>query len=170
MNHDEVPGISPAVAGSKGVTAVGLLFIASSLIHMNTLVVERQWYFEIYNYLPAGWAFLRYSFSWFQRVVGLVAGIGLLVSNGAARKAIIVICWFTILTVPWKHPYGAVLRHAHYLQHKYGYLLASFGPDVTFPSVVVPITVILCLSDIIFCGAVIFFLTRRPVRQLFSRQ
>ena len=106
-----------------GLMIVAFLFIFTSVIHMSTLYVKREWYWTVFKELP-GWLIgVRYAFSWFQRCVGLSAAIGLLLMKEVWRKITIVWGVFTIATVFLKHPYAGFSFHCQILDKKYGYFL-----------------------------------------------
>jgi len=153
---------------SKGVTIFGILLILSSLIHMHKLAVEAQWYANTYSYLPHHLMVARYYFSWLQRIIGLLVGIGLLAQKEIARKIGIAIGCFTILTIYWKHPYPAFKLHTQYLDQQFGYILAQSGIRATFSSVALPAVIIHCIGDIIFWGIFIYFFTRSSVKNQFK--
>jgi hypothetical protein len=111
---------------------------------------------------------MRYYFSWLQRIVGFLVGIGLLAQKEAARKVGIAIGCFTILTIYWKHPYPAFKLHTQYLDKHFGYILAPFGAGVTFSSVTLPAVIFHCLGDIIFWGIFIHLFTRPSVKSQFK--
>jgi hypothetical protein len=159
---------------SKGVVIFGVLLILSSISHMLKLSVERTAFDEYYSYYPAWLMPIRYYFSWLQRILGILAGIGILARKEIARKLAFVIGGFTVLTVYWKHPYEAVKLHAAHLDQQYGYLLTHLREnvfpttyDVTFSSIA-PLGVAgLILCDFVFWGIFFYFFTRPSVRDQF---
>ena len=94
------------VSRPRGVTIFAFLLIVSSLIHIHKLIVDRDMYVYFYSYWPTWLIMLRYSFSWFQRILGLAAGIGILSLKEIGRRIALFIGCFTILTIYWKHPYA----------------------------------------------------------------
>jgi len=153
---------------SKGVTIFGILLILSSIVHMHKLATEEPQYANYYSYLPAWLMVARYYFSWLQRIIGFLVGIGLLAQKEIARKIGIAVGCFTILTIYWKHPYPAVKLHTQYLDKQFGYILAQTGTGVTFSSVTLLAVISLCICDIIFWGTFIYFLTRPAVKSQFK--
>ena len=152
---------------SKGVVIFGVLLILSSLSHVSKLVAEKQVYYHYYSYLPPWLTTLRYSFSWFQRIAGILAGAGILARKEIARKLAFAIGWFTVLTVYWKHPYAAVKLHTQYLDQQMGYLLAMPGTHITFTSMTWLSVIALILCDIIFWAFFFYFFTRPSVKNQF---
>ena len=153
---------------SKGVVFFGVLLIVSSLSHMQKLVTDRQLYFTYYSYLPVWLIPIRYSFSWFQRIAGILAGAGILARKEIARKLAFVIGGFTVATVYWKHPYPAVKLHAEYLDKQFGYLFATKQTGMTFASLAPFSVAALILCDIVFWGVFFYFFTRPSVRNQFK--
>ena len=129
-NQISVPGWAGA-----GVTLFGILLILSSLIHIQKLIHEIPLYVHYYSDLPPEWIVARYAFSWFQRLVGILAAVGILARREIARRLGIALGCFTVLTVYWKHPYAAVLLHTQHLDKTLGFLLSWTGTGVTFSSV-----------------------------------
>ena len=153
---------------SKGTTVFGLLLILSSFIQMHKLIVDVQWYAEVYSYLPAGLIATRYYFSWLQRVIGILVGVGLLSQQEIARKTGIALGWFTILTIYWKHPYPAFKLHTQYLNQRFGSILAQSGTGMTFPDFTLLAMIVQYLGDIIFWSSFIYFFTRPSVKSQFN--
>ena len=166
--QQQIPELPAKKPLSLGVAIFGILLTLSTLSHMHKLVTEKQWYLDTYSYLPGGLAIIRYSFSWFQRILGLIAGVGILARKEFARKLAFLIGAFTVLTVYWKHPYDAVARHTHYLDTtQAGQLLSATGTGVTFSSVTPYAVIGLIACDVIFWTIFFIFFTRPSVRQQF---
>lgn len=153
---------------SRGVTIFGLLLIISSLVHIHKLIVDIDWYTSTYNYWPADLIVLRYAFSWFQRLLGILAGVGILMQKNPARLLAMGIAWFTMLTLYWKHPYPAFLLNAQNLDKQYGHIIAAAGvPGVSFASLAFVSLIVQFIGDIAFCSTLIYFFTRPPVKKQF---
>jgi len=97
---------------SRGVIVLAVLLLVSSLMHIQKLAMERDICFYYYGYWPPWLLVTRYSFSWFQRVLGILIAVGLLARKDLARKTAIVLGCFTIATLYWKHHYPAFTIHA----------------------------------------------------------
>ena len=153
----------------RGIKILGGLFIISSLIQMHALL-NFEWYKEVYRYLPGSLMIMRYSFSWIQRILGISAGIGLLYLNELSRKILLCISVFSILTLYWKHPFIAFQYHTEYLDRELGFLFSHTGlPHISFSSLVLPSLIVQDLSDILFNGVVIYYLTRPKVKAMFKK-
>jgi len=142
--------------------AVGI--IITSLFHIGKLICDHDIYF--YYYADWGiWAHIRYAFSWFQRILGISIAIGLLLQLNWARIAGMVLGWFTIVTIYWKHPYEAFHQHTKFLDTRFGNLFEAFGfQNITFESLTIPSIIIHCLLDVSFWGIFIFYMTRPSVK------
>jgi hypothetical protein len=155
---------------STGVTVFAFLLIVSSIMHIHKLIVNVSWYVDTYSYLPPWLIVLRYSFSWLQRALGILAAVGLLALNDTARKLAIAIGIFTILTIYWKHPYIAYKAHTEFLDSRFGLLFHQLGAPAGFKisSYAMAAVVLNCALDVMFCGILIYFLTRPVVKKQFK--
>lgn len=153
----------------KGIIIFGILLIVSSLIHINTLIVARNWYWNNFSYMPPVLILMRFLFSWLQRILGLTAGIGILYQKNWCRLLAISISWFTMFVLYWKHPYRAFLNHMNYLDQHLGYLFKTFGyPEMSFSSLTVLALIVHYCLDILFCGSLIYYFTRPQVKKHFK--
>lgn len=144
-----------------GVKIFGALIVVSSLVHIQTLIVDMEWYFYTYSYLPHWLAVCRYSFSWFQRIFGLTAGIGIFFYRDVFRKMLLILGIFTITTVYWKHPYQGVKQHV--------LILKETVPNYVYSEKIVLASVIFLITlDVVFQGAVIYYFTRPSVKKSFK--
>lgn len=151
---------------SQGVTIFAILILVSSCIHIQKLIDDVPIYVKYYSYLPPWLMLLRYSFSWFQRMVGILIGVGLLGQKDIARKAGIALGIFTSVTVPWKHPYEAFKLHTQFLDQHYGFMLS--GTSITFSSLTRVSDIIHCFLDVLFWAIYIYFFTRPSVKAQFK--
>ena len=153
----------------KGIKIISVIFITSSLIQMHALL-NFEWYKEVYRYLPHQLMITRYCFSWAQRILGLSAAIGILYLNNFSRKILLCISIFSILALYWKHPFIAFQYHTEYLDRELGFLFSHTGlPHISFSSLVLPSLIVQDLSDILFNGVVIYYLTRPKVKAMFKK-
>lgn len=149
------------------IAVIGILYIIGPLIHMNTLITQKDWYFSLYSHLPPWLTMARYSFSWLQRILAITAAIGLFYHKEICRKLLLALCSFTILTIYWKHPYEAFLKSNRLLDDQFGYLIS--GARMTFESLTPYSIVAHSILNVAFCGAVIYFLTRPQVKEVFKK-
>ncbi len=150
-----------------GIAVFGVLLILSSLLHIHKLIVELQDYVDIYSYLPAGWIVSRYAFSWAQRIVGILVGVGLLGKKEIARKIFLALSCFTILALYWKHPYAGVKQHCDLMQEQLSGLLSPFGIRDASSFMAPCVMAGLWIQDIIFFGTALYYFTRPAVRRHF---
>jgi len=153
----------------KGVIIFSVLLIVSSLMHISKMVFDRDMYFAYYRYWPLWLVWVRYAFSWLQRILGLTAAVGMLRLKNYGRQIAIVIGCFTILTIYWKHPYEAFYNMTVDLDHKLGFLFAQWGfPQLRFSQFALPGMIVNCLLDVLFSGALVYYLTRPTVKAHFK--
>ncbi len=150
-----------------GIQIFGWGIILTSLVHIHMIAAERDVYFKYYAELGS-LGYLRYAFSWFQRIAGLAIGIGLLKRLEPARIGGMVLGAFTILTIHWKHPYPAFLKHTRYLDAQFDVFLKIWNiPAGTFESLTFPAMIGHCVLDILFWLVFIYYMTRPRVRANF---
>lgn len=148
-----------------GVTIFGLLILLSSFVHMSKLVEDATWYFETYGYMPAWLTTTRYCFSWFQRIVGITGAILVLKYHEWGRKILIAIGVFTITTVYWKHPYIAVKAHAQSWQKSFPLEVQQYSLE----TIALWATFILIILDVVFQSVLIYYFTRKDVKEAFQK-
>ncbi len=154
-----------------GVAIFGMIFIITSLWHMHVLLSERDWYFTLYRSMPHWLMIARYCFSWLQRILGLIAGIGIIFHIELCRKLIIAISAFAIATISWKHPYTAYIYHAEYLDQHFMPMLRSMGVELpSFSSVTIHALIVQRTIDVIFFSVLIYYFTRPDIKALFNRE
>jgi len=146
----------------KGVVFLGILFIISSLVQMTGLEYTRYQY--LFQPLFGWLTLIRYVGSWALRVLGVIAGVGLLYRKNFARKIVIGISWYTILTLYWKHPYGAVVRHWEMVKNELGFTYFNFG----HLNMALITTVGLCVLDFVFFVFVLWYLNRWDIKKQFD--
>lgn len=158
-----------------GVTALAVFLVAASLLHMLTLV-DVAHYAYVFQSLPHWLLAIRYGVSWAMRILSLMSAVGMLRLRESARKVALSLCWFTIVTIYWKHPYEGFRRHTEYLDAVLAATLASAGSGrpawldaFTFTSLTVPALVVACALDVVFAAGVICYLTRPGVREHFEQ-
>lgn len=149
---------------STGIIIFGWLIIVSSLLQMHKLLIDKNWYFETYSYMPLWLVYCRYAFSWFQRIAGITAAVGALFCKEWGRKLLVLIGAFTIITVYWKHPLVGFKNHALYLDR----VMPSLTQEFTFESLAFYSMITHIILDILFQSTLIYYFTRRHVKQQFS--
>ncbi len=153
---------------SAGVVIFGVLLILTSIWQAQKFLSFDN-YSRVFQQLPQFFIVGRYIISITLRVLGFLAGIGLLLRKDIARKLALGIVIFTLFTLYWKHPYFVV----------YNYYKISFyftqNPDM-MTQFVLPETIkqyalvtlaVFYLFDIIFCSGLIYYFTRPKVKAQF---
>jgi len=156
---------------SLGVKIIGVLLIVSSLQQMFVLLLETEWYAQMFEFMPQWLIGVRYIFSLGQRIVGISCGIGLLLYKEIFRKLTIALGIFAVLTLYWKHPFAGFMNAADYARDRISEPLAiitAHSSDITLENMVLAAVIITRLLDIIFWACVIFCLTRPNVKTQFS--
>ncbi|MDE2214598.1 MAG: hypothetical protein KGJ61_05700 [Candidatus Omnitrophica bacterium] len=150
---------------SNGVTVWGWLLILGSLYQMTALALGGyKHYAYLFGQYPPGIIDLRYGVSWIIKLLGLVAGIGILKLNEWCRKLAVFNSLFVVLLVNLKHPYAAYALHAKYLDQTMGGIF-----PVTFSDFVWPALIIQRSIDVIFGLLLIYFFTRPGVKRQFKQ-
>ena len=148
-----------------GIDIFGVILIINSLMTMVVLATQSHWYIDdLYAHWPQWAAVVRYTFSWFQRLLGLTAGVGILLRRDLFRKLALVIACFTISTVYWKHPYVAYYFHTQKITAiiNQAYLQAGL-PPISANDIVMPALILNCLLDIGFSLWLIAYFTKPGV-------
>lgn len=153
-----------------GIDIFAWLIIFSSLIHIHTLATNHEGYMSAYSYLPPFWIVMQYGFSWFHRLAGLLIAFGLIRRKELARKGVLCLAIFSILTIYWKHPDRTFLRIAENLQMCWGDLLYQYSlSDIRFTGMAGIVFIFQCLLDIIFQGMMLAYFTRSGVKKIFKQ-
>jgi hypothetical protein len=140
-----------------GVAVLAVLLISAS-VHKLIGLANYEYYQFMFQQLPAKWIPFRYMVSVSLRGIGIAIGLGLLFRHELARKMAIVLCFFTIILLPWKHPYQVFQNVA---ERTAGYFETQADP--------LPGFVFYCTLDIVFCLAMIFCLTRPKIKEFFRK-
>ena len=155
-----------------GVSIFGILLVITSLLQLRTVMVYGQfgYYKQLFAPMSEQVLLVRYIVSMGLRILGLVAGIGVLSRREVFRKIILFNAYFTIFTIYWKHPFFAVKKHAQVVAD-----IVSKRMDVcevVFPQSVHMIAlaafVFLNGIDLAFSACLIYYFTRPAVRVWFK--
>lgn len=157
---------------SRGVTIFGILLIVSSLYAM-TALLDFEHYKYLFCPLPEGIILLRFFISWTLRISGLICGIGILFLENTARRLALFLFLFTILTVPWKHPYFGFQNHTAYLDRLFRDTglssLEIMGAKMpTFSSLSNISATLARILDSLFAAIFIYYFTRPKVKAQFN--
>ncbi|MBI4341225.1 MAG: hypothetical protein HY598_02965 [Candidatus Omnitrophica bacterium] len=148
-----------------GVTVLGVGFIATSLLQLTALLDLRHYRYLFQNW-PGEFLLLRFAASWVMRILGIAAGLGLLAQDERARKAVLGLSWFTILTVYWKHPYDGFLRHVRYVNDMLDGLLEQLR--ISLPSLALWSCITTMVFEVACASVVLYYLTRPRIKAHFA--
>ena len=158
----------PNTQRSVGIDLFGWVLIGGSVFQMVTLL-NFEHYQYLFQDLPRAVMIIRYVVSWVVRVVSVCSGVGLLRRNDLARRIAITVCWLTIVTVYWKHPYAGFRRHTQYLdEFARTHLGPPWGESITFSAFTLHAVVLARLLDILFAGCLIYYFTRPHITAQFA--
>jgi len=143
-----------------GIVIISILWVASSLFQIWVLF-NWQGYQHLFGnqYLPASWLLIRYTGSWIQRILGLIAGLGLWERRRWAAKIIIFLSVFNVVTVFWKHPYEA-FRNASLGLVPQSVIIKLTQAHIPFSSLLWFVVVLVWVMNELFFGFIIYYLTR----------
>ena len=154
-----------------GVKIFSIFLVFTSFLHMQTLFLEVDRVFEIYGHWPK-WLFVcRYSFSWFQRILGFTAAIGILFKKDIFRKILIWLGVFTVVMAPIKHPYKGIVRYTAILDRDLAPVLTEIMgiKHAGFSHLAFPAMLCLWALDFIFWAVFIRYFTRPRIKELYKK-
>ena len=153
------------VKKKKLIGVIGGIFVFGAFMTLCALP-NYDWYKYCLSDFDPAWIPLRYAVSWAQRLVGLIAGFGLIAHRRWAAQIVVYLSIFNILTVYWKYPYQSFIKQSIILNRDLGGMFAGIGvPEVNFTSHVMAAVVSAYLIDFLFFGFVVFYLTRPQVKE-----
>lgn len=159
------------MAGRKatfGIILFGTLLIITSFLQLVTLS-DLEHYKWLFQQLPQRSIMLRYFFSMLARILGLIAGLGIIYRKDFSRKIALFLSIAVICTVYWKHPLVAVERHSQPIIDAVFEVVGEqrlITPHLK--KLIAPISMIgLYAIDISFSVALIYYFTRPRVKELF---
>jgi len=89
---------------------VGLSLIIDTAIELKCDILDYKQYQFIFQWMPPQTIFLRYCYSIILRCVIIAIVAGVCLRKEIFRKALIVIVWWGVITLFWKHPYQAIVN------------------------------------------------------------
>lgn len=155
-----------------GVVLFGLYFFADAFFQLYVKLLKPgyyAWYSMVFEPSPERIIFLRYLFSIIFRILELTAGVGLILRREISRKLILLVSWFAIAIVYWKHPFNAVFHHAQVVVHNIGPLAQSSSLSLDAQAKLIAWISLGCLYliDIGVSVATIYYFTRPYVKERF---
>jgi hypothetical protein len=154
--------------------AIGIIIFGIFLVITSFLQIQKFSSFNnyriIFQHLPDNLIIVRYFISIGLRILGFIAGCGLLFRKEFARKLSIYLAIFTICTIYWKHPYPVVANSCRIVY--YTMYNSSGATQFVLPAEVKTVTllalIVFYLIDIIFFSVLIYYFTRPRVREQFN--
>ena len=154
---------------SRGVTVFGYILVLESTYHIIVLASAgyAHYAFTFHQYSP-GLILIRYIFSWFIKLAGLAAGIGVLKQIDFFRKFAILNSLMIVCLVNLKHPYEAYSVYTKELDQSLQPFLTNQLHGLTFSSITWPALIIQRTIDVVFGLSLIYFFTRPQVKAQFK--
>ena len=153
------------------VSLVGLFIVFISTVKIASLAQNWSRYRFLLRPMPENIIWLRYAGSLGLRVLGVIAGIGILRRQEMCRRLMIGLSSLTIVALHWKHPFYS-FRPAMAIAHGWmAPLAARLGEPL--PSLEACVAgawipwMIVCSLDVALSSFLIFFFTRRDISKQF---
>ncbi|MBU4334012.1 MAG: hypothetical protein KKD07_06185 [Candidatus Omnitrophica bacterium] len=133
-------------------------------------------FFDLYEFmfqfLPQNYILARYVGSLSLRLIFIISALGLMYYKNIFRKAIMIACLYTIITVYWKHPYEALINFDRYFnfnvmtfnQSLYAHFRYKFLDYYYIKKLSIIVAYVI---DITLYGSIIFYLNRKKVKKYF---
>lgn len=139
--------------------------LMASALYDTIYLLDYDYIRWMFNQLPDRLFYLRYGFSFFLRLYLLITAFGLMSLKEIARKAIIALAIFTILTIYWKHPFYvfeniAIMVEQNYFEEAIEQLKYPMLPWISMFFYVT--------ADLIIAGLIIFYFTLPETRAYFK--
>ena len=154
---------------SRGVLLFGIGLLLSTLYKIYLLMFHYEHFVYLFGHMPKEQFQIRFFLSWADKIVELVAAIGILCLNDFCRKMAIIIWFLIICTVPIKHPFDGFQKHIRFLDqvgiisiHKIEKLGMSEERLVWWSVWAAR------LQDSLFGLCLIYFFTRKQVKEQFK--
>ncbi|MDD5097122.1 MAG: hypothetical protein PHU59_01330 [Candidatus Omnitrophica bacterium] len=112
---------------SKEIIILGIIVILYSLQGMP--VFNFSYYASKFAPLPEKFIFTRFVFSITLRIFLLISGIGILLRKEIFRKSVLLVSFFTICTIYWKHPV-LCYKNSFMYNVKQGWISADLIPKI----------------------------------------
>ena len=135
-------------------------------------------YRDTFGYLGPVLLTLRYLVSIVLRLAAITAGVGLLRLREWARRLVLALAGFNLLTIYWKHPIPVIWAAARrFVEQLAGACTADprCGPEnlplvLNYFSGKIFFTALFCvyLGELLFSGSLLYYFSRPAVRKLFN--
>jgi hypothetical protein len=147
-----------------GIVILSILWTTSSVYQILILINWPGYQHTFgFQYLPASWVLIRYIGSLVQRILGLMAGLGLAGYRRWAAQTIIILSIFNIVTVFWKHPYEA-FRNVSFALVPRVVTETLEQVNIPFSSFLWLVVVLVWVLNELYFGFMIYYLTRPHIK------
>ena len=109
---------------------------------------------------------LRYIGSIALRLVGLSIATGVILLKDRFRKALLILCLYTLCSLYWKHPFFVFENIARYTEQLFLNKM-GFG-ELTYPAYPWISLIFHYMIDIVFSGSALYYFTRPKVKEHFN--
>lgn len=167
----------------RGVIVCAALLILGSLYKLFGFI-SYDYYVFMFQQLPSGQINDRYIMSVGLRIVGLVTALGLMCHRGWARRVMLFLCFSTIVTIGWKHPYSVFENISIYWEYQKGinqlpagtitdqFAYPLYPPDISRHRLMNPThpkisQIAYIVIDLVFCVSMLWYFCQPRIRKLF---
>lgn len=153
----------------RGIKVFGILIIATSLFQLRHLL-NFNYYTWLFNPIPENFILIRYFFSVLARIIGLIAGAGILFHKDLFRKIALLLFAVIPCITYWKHPFFAVYKHSQATANVVfkSFCVSCLLTPAMIKSIAIASMLILYITDIGFSVCLIYYFTRPKIKQWFS--
>jgi len=151
------------------VVICSLLLIAEMVSELQEQIFHVDWYRAMFIDQPQWLVSLRYNASILRHVVIILCAVGLILKRHAARKCLLVIAWFDILTLYLRHPYSSFENISRYTGlNTEDFLQTVVILGKTYHPGVLNRMFLVCLEDLLISLAILIICTSPKVKALFK--
>ncbi len=135
------------------------------------LLIDTQWYWYIFKFLPDLQIMERYVVSIGSRLLLIVACVGIWQLKDWARKLALGLFVVNLLILPWKHPVVVIQNSFDYYHtdKMIQWLLNNAGVDMPELNWAQIAAAFLNVWDLLFYAILIFYFSRKRVKDCFNK-
>ena len=144
-----------------------VIFIFVTCFFELKALVNAQWYWHMFQYLPQDQIAVRYIISLSGRILLLIAAVGIFQLKDWGRILGIILFAANLVSLPWKHPELAIANSLTYqpIPILDALLQELNSQNINFISLVEKI---LTVWDLVLNAGLLFFFTRKNVKKQFN--
>jgi len=152
-----------------GISIFGTLLVLGALGWFMLSLSNFSFYEHLFRHLSREAVVSRYSLSVSARLIGLIAGIGILYRKNIFRRIGIYLCLSTLVSIYWKHPVVLFEQAVYDLDAKTNNMFSVLQEHgISYLDIAHISRFILCLLDVCFALCFIFYFTRPKVKEQFK--